>query len=114
MNVGIDRAASPLENVCQGELMPTKTQSKRSSKAKRTLTKAKRTLTKTGAKRVAGGRRSAQAAANIRKTAVKVLAGAAAGAVRAMIPPLEKVADSSEETAGTGRQRGEKVGRSAG
>jgi hypothetical protein len=36
----------------------------------------------------------------LKKTAVKVMAGAAAGAVRAIIPPLEEAAGTSERAAG--------------
>jgi hypothetical protein len=39
----------------------------------------------------------------LQKTAVKVMAGAAAGAVRAIIPPLEEAAGTSERAAGITR-----------
>jgi sRNA-binding protein len=39
--------------------------------------------------------------AQMKQTAMKVLAGAAAGAVRAIIPPLEKAVESNEAAAGT-------------
>src|SRR5687767_8472771 len=47
-----------------------------------------------------GARKTSATKGQLQKTAVKVLAGAAAGAVRAIIPPLEEVAGTSEQTAG--------------
>jgi hypothetical protein len=52
---------------------------------------------KSGAKRAAG---KSGATKTLKKTAVKVMAGAAAGAVRAMIPSLEEAAGTSERAAG--------------
>jgi hypothetical protein len=89
--------------------MPTKKPSRRSPGRKKPAAK-----NSAGGKRTAGGRRSERPTAQIRKTAVKVLAGAAAGAVRAMIPQLEEVAGSSEQVAGTARPRGEAGARSSG
>jgi hypothetical protein len=54
--------------------------------------------TKSGGKRVAS--KKSGATKTLRKTAVKVMAGAAAGAVRAIIPPLEEAAGTSERAAG--------------
>ncbi|MGH8563191.1 MAG: hypothetical protein ACREXW_03570 [Gammaproteobacteria bacterium] len=50
----------------------------------------------------------------IKKTATKVLAGAAAGAVRAIIGPLEEAADTGEKAAGLDKQGGNKVGGQSG
>jgi hypothetical protein len=55
---------------------------------------------KSGAKRAAG---KSGATKTLKKTAVKVMAGAAAGAVRAMIPSLEEAAGTSERAAGIKR-----------
>jgi hypothetical protein len=62
---------------------------------------------KSGAKKT-GAKKSSATGAQLKKTAVKVLAGAAAGAVRAIIPPLEEVAGTSEEVAGTKAGGGKK------
>ena len=48
----------------------------------------------------------------VQKTAAKVLAGAAAGAVRAIIGPLEEAASTGEEVAGLNKPGG--GGRSTG
>jgi hypothetical protein len=53
---------------------------------------------KSGGKRVAS--KKSGATKTLKKTAVKVMAGAAAGAVRAIIPPLEEAAGTSERAAG--------------
>jgi hypothetical protein len=58
--------------------------------------------TKSGGKRVAS--KKSGATKTLRKTAVKVMAGAAAGAVRAMIPSLEEAAGTSERAAGIKRE----------
>jgi hypothetical protein len=47
----------------------------------------------------------------VSKTAAKVLAGAAAGAVRALIPPLEEAAGASEKAAGTSGRKPPKSAR---
>jgi hypothetical protein len=51
-----------------------------------------------GGKRVAS--KTSGTTKTLKKTAVKVMAGAAAGAVRAIIPPLEEAAGTSERAAG--------------
>jgi hypothetical protein len=56
----------------------------------------------TRAKQPARSRRSAPIG-NVKETAMKVLAGADAGAVPAVNPPLEEVAGKSDETAGIDR-----------
>ena len=56
---------------------------------------------KPGGKRAASNRSGATK--TLKKTAVKVMAGAAAGAVRAIIPPLEEAAGTSERAAGIKR-----------
>ena len=57
---------------------------------------------RSGAKKSGGKRASNKSGATktLTKTAVKVMAGAAAGAVRAIIPPLEEAAGTSERAAG--------------
>jgi hypothetical protein len=68
---------------------------------------------KSGRKRAARKKSGANNA--LRKTAVKVMAGAAAGAVRAIIPPLEEAAGTSERAAGIKQgsaSKGAKSGRS--
>ena len=71
---------------------------------------------KAGGKRTAGrksaSRRATGATKTLKKTAVKVMAGAAAGAVRAMIPTLEEAAGSSERAAGIKRGSVSKAGKS--
>jgi len=57
---------------------------------------------KSGVKRAANKKASGATKA-LKKTAVKVMAGAAAGAVRAMIPSLEEAAGTSERAAGITR-----------
>jgi hypothetical protein len=61
--------------------------------------------TRTGRKK-RGSRGTSGATKALKKTAVKVMAGAAAGAVRAIIPPLEEAAGTSERTAGIKRGSG--------
>ena len=67
-------------------------------------------------KPVRGGsaKKASAAKTQIKKTAAKVLAGAAAGAVRAIIGPLEEAAGRSEEAAGLNKQGGSKRGKSTG
>ena len=69
--------------------MPRKRKSK-SSTRKRSKPKRTRAVRKSRTKR--GSRATSQA----KQTAMKVLAGAAAGAVRAMMPPLEKAAGKQD------------------
>jgi hypothetical protein len=77
---------------------------------KKTASKTK-TRAKKGSAKPARAKRSTTSRAmssRIRKTAAGVLAGAAAGAVRALIPPLEEAAGASEKMARTkkkGQQR---------
>jgi len=70
---------------------------------------------RTAAKK-SGGKRAASktsgATKTLKKTAVQVMAGAAAGAVRAMIPTLEEAAGSSERAAGIKRGSVSKAGKS--
>jgi hypothetical protein len=70
---------------------------------------------RTAAKK-SGGKRAASktsgATKTLKKTAVQVMAGAAAGAVRAMIPTLEEAAGSSERAAGIKRGSASKGGKS--
>lgn len=80
--------------------MPAKKKGKRSTGARKSAPRKS-----AGAKKRTR-RRSATSSA-IGKTAAKVLAGAAAGAVRAIIPQLEEAAGASERVAETGT-RGER------
>jgi hypothetical protein len=84
--------------------MPTKTRRKTSSS--RSRSGAKRTA-RTGRKK-GGSRKTSGTTKTLKKTAVKVMAGAAAGAVRAIIPPLEEAAGTSERAAGIKRESGSK------
>lgn len=65
---------------------------------------AKKGSAKPAAKRASGQKRKSSAGSrspgSVKQTAMKVLAGAAAGAVRAIIPPLEEAAGKSAEAAG--------------
>jgi hypothetical protein len=63
------------------------------------------TAKKSAAKRTRG---RAGATRKVTDTAMKVLAGAAAGAVRAIIPPLEQTVAASEAAAGTDREAEDK------
>lgn len=92
--------------------MPTtrKKATKRKSAPKRA---AKATVAKRGraagkksspAKKRRSARPVARVPAQMKQTAMKVLAGAAAGAVRAIIPPLEKAVASKEAAAGTSKR----------
>ena len=82
--------------------------------ATRQSTKTKRTRAATPAKKKASSRRNARkpssAAKQIKHTAMQVLAGAAAGAVRAIIPPLEDAISKGAKTAGA-PARAPKAGR---
>jgi hypothetical protein len=73
------------------------------AKARRKTSSSRSGGSRTGAKK-SGGKRAASkksgATKTLNKTAVKVMAGAAAGAVRAIIPPLEEAAGTSERAAG--------------
>jgi hypothetical protein len=70
--------------------------------------------TKQSARKKAGSRGRAKKRSppktQIQKMAVKVLAGAAAGAVRALIPPLDEASGTSEDAAGHNKQ-GKHMGR---
>ena len=79
--------------------MPAKTARKKpATKSGRSSRAAKRSG---GARAKKGGsKRTSSATKTLKKTAVKVMAGAAAGAVRAIIPPLEEAAGTSERAAG--------------
>jgi hypothetical protein len=74
--------------------------SSRSSHTKREATRSGRTR---AARKKGGSRKASGATKTLKTTAVKVIAGAAAGAVRAVIPPLEKAAGTSERAAGLER-----------
>jgi hypothetical protein len=76
------------------------------AKARRTTSSSRSGGSRTGAKK-SGGKRAASktsgATKTLNKTAVKVMAGAAAGAVRAMIPPLEEAAGPARERRGSSK-----------
>ena len=89
--------------------MPAKARrQKSSSRSGGSRTAAKKSGSKRGARTTSGATKT------LKKTAVKVMAGAAAGAVRAIIPPLEEAAGTSERAAGIkqGSPRGANSGRS--
>ena len=75
--------------------MATKRASKKTV-AKKSPAKAKRASATKG-----GKTRGSRAKAQVKDAAMRVLAGATAGAVRAMMPPLEKIASSQEAAAKT-------------
>jgi hypothetical protein len=81
--------------------MPAKTRRKKSSsRSDGSRRGAERSGgTRTGRKK-SGSPGTSGATKTLKKTAVKVMAGAAAGAVRAVIPPLEEAAGTSERAAG--------------
>ena len=84
--------------------MPSKKSGQRSSSSR--PSSSKRGATRSGRTRSAGNGRpktASGATKTLKKTAVKVMAGAAAGAVRAIIPPLEQTAGTSERAAGLQR-----------
>ena len=78
--------------------MPTKKGRPQSSSSRHARSGRTRTARKKG-----GSRKTSGATKTLKTTAVKVMAGAAAGAVRAVIPPLEKAAGTSERAAGLER-----------
>jgi hypothetical protein len=92
--------------------MPAKTRRKTSS--------SRSGGSKRGAKRSGGARTGRKKRARgtsgttktLQKTAVKVMAGAAAGAVRAIIPPLEEAAGTSERAAAIQQRSGSRSGKS--
>ena len=93
--------------------MPAKTRRKKSSsRSGGSKRGAKRSGgTRTGRKK-GGSRRTSGTTKTLKKTAVKVMAGAAAGAVRAIIPPLEEAAGTSERAAGIKQGSGSKSAKS--
>ena len=85
--------------------MPTNRKQKRSASAKSSKgrsAKSKRSATKGLKKRVS------RAAAPVKRTAKKVLAGAAAGAMLALVPEVQKVANSM---GGGSKPRGSREGK---
>lgn len=88
--------------------MPTKKKTKKAKPAAKP--KAKKAAKSGSTKK----RRSLSVPSKVRKTAIGVLAGAAAGAVRALIPPLEEAAGKTEKMAGSkgdGQQKRKSSGR---
>jgi hypothetical protein len=84
------------------------------AKASRRKSSARSGRSRTGTKK-SGAKRAASksgATKTLKKTAVKVMAGAAAGAVRAMIPSLEEAAGTSERAAGINRASASNGGKS--
>ena len=80
--------------------MATKKGRRQSSSSRPSHARSGRTRT---ARKKGGSRKASAATKTLKTTAVKVMAGAAAGAVRAVIPPLEKAAGTSERAAGLER-----------
>jgi hypothetical protein len=78
----------------------TKSTSKKASASRAKSTARKVTTTAKRATRTVAKRAKAGQASPIGKAAAKVLAGAAAGAVRAIIPQLEGAAETQEQAAG--------------
>ena len=73
-------------------------------RAKRKRTTAGKPKAKTTSRSATKGtRRISRATKRVKDTAMKALAGAAAGAVRAIIPPLEKAVGGKRESAGRKR-----------
>ena len=64
-------------------------------------TVAKKSPAKRASATKGGKTRGSQAKAQVTDAAMRVLAGATAGAVRAMMPPLEKIASRQEAAAKT-------------
>jgi hypothetical protein len=84
-------------------------------KASKKASASKQSATKKVGTKKDSSKKGSSAKTLIKKTATKVLAGAAAGAVRAIIGPLEEAADTGEEAAGLEKQGGKKVrGKSGG
>lgn len=64
-----------------------KAKARKKTVTKKSKTKGKRVTAKKGRKKS-----SSRAVTQVKQTAMKVLAGAAAGAVRAIVPPMERAA----------------------
>lgn len=100
--------------------MPTKKASKKSSassggsKSAGKKSAGKQSASKKSGAKKGGSKKTSAATKQIKQTAVKVLAGAAAGAVRAIIPPLEEAAGTGEKTAGIKGEGGKKGGNKGG
>jgi hypothetical protein len=91
--------------------MPTR-RKKSSSRSGGSKTGAKRSGGKRPTGKKGGRRRASGATRALKQTAVKVMAGAAAGAVRAIIPPLEEAAGTSARAAGIKQGPASKGGKS--
>ena len=80
-----------------------KTRKQSSSKSSSSTTGSRGSGRTRTARKTGGSRKASGATKTLKTTAVKVMAGAAAGAVRAIIPSLEKAAGTSERAAGLER-----------
>jgi len=76
---------------------------KRSAAGKPKAKAKRRSATKGKATRRMATRRISRATKQVKETAMKALAGAAAGAVRAIIPPLQKAVGGQREAEGQKR-----------
>ena len=74
--------------------------------AKRTAGRRKTSASKKKGKAGLGTRAKALVPQKVKQTAMKALAGAAAGAVRAIIPPLQEVVGSKEKAASPSKSGG--------
>ena len=73
------------------------------TKKRKAAGKPKAKAKRRSAAKVKGTRRISRATKQVKETAMKALAGAAAGAVRAIIPPLEKAVGGQREAEGRKR-----------
>ena len=73
------------------------------TKKRKAAGKPKAKAKRRSATKVKATRRISRATKQVKETAMKALAGAAAGAVRAIIPPLEKAVGAQREAEGRKR-----------
>jgi hypothetical protein len=73
------------------------------TKKRRAAGKPKAKAKRRSATKMKATRRVSRATKQVKETAMKALAGAAAGAVRAIIPPLEKAVGGQREVEGRKR-----------
>jgi len=73
------------------------------TKKRRAAGKPKAKAKRRSATKVKATRRISRATKQVKETAMKALAGAAAGAVRAIIPPLQKAVGGQREAEGQKR-----------
>src|SRR6185369_11581433 len=87
---------------------PARKPATRAATAKRATGRKTQSASKKGKKASTGLATRAQKLVpqELKKTAMKALAGAAAGAVRAIIPPLQQAVDSNQAAADSSKGRG--------